>query len=75
MTKHPIPTSDCDLIACERDHWKEVCEELVTALKEARAVLDVTVMADDSDGTPSEDQSALEKVRKLSDDALTKAGS
>jgi len=46
---------------------------LYEALREAKGLADMAVMSDDQEGTPSDDQAVLEKLRARIDAALAKA--
>jgi hypothetical protein len=54
-------------------HMIAAAPELYGALLEAKGLADMAVMADDEDGSPSEDQAILVKLRSRIDAALATA--
>jgi hypothetical protein len=84
LTCLPHPTFDAIEIYArrQRDDYAEheanarliaAAPDLYEALLEAKGLADMAVMSDDQEGTPSEDQAALEKLRAKIGAALAKA--
>lgn len=75
------PKTECDATALA---WVEreadalmfaAAPDMLDALREAKGLADMAVMSDDQDGTPSDDQDALVRLRAKIDAAISKATS
>lgn len=69
--------NDCPLLPEAQANARLIAAapELLDALREAKALADMAVMSDDQDGTPSDDQGALVRLRTKIDAAISKATS